>query len=76
MKCPLCDEDTELAGASYCPAHQHAFENIKHAYDKWTVAHGNLTLPDFLERVQKAPGMGAKAKEIALFLTKNPARWK
>ena len=73
MKCPVCNEETELAGESYCPAHQRAFENIKLAYSRWTVAYGNLSMPDFLQRVQQAPGIGLKAKEIALFLTKEPA---
>jgi hypothetical protein len=75
MTCPICNEETELAAAGYCPAHMRAFENIRQAFDKWTAAYGNLTLPDFLQGVQKVPGIGSKAKEIASFLSENPARW-
>ena len=76
MTCPVCNSESELAGPGYCPAHQRAFENIRQAVEKWTLAYGNLTLPDFLQRVEKAPGLGPKAKEIARFLFENPSRWK
>jgi hypothetical protein len=76
MNCPICNQETELAGASYCPAHQRSLENIRQAYDKWTVAYGDLAPPEFLQRVQKAPGIGPNAKEVALFLSVNPVRWK
>jgi hypothetical protein len=76
MNCVVCNQRTEPKGADYCLAHQRAFEKIRQAFEKWTVAYGNLTLLDFLRRVQKAPGIGPKAKEIAHFLSKNPSRWK
>jgi hypothetical protein len=76
MNCPVCNQETELVGADYCPAHNRALENLRRAFEKWTTAYGNLTLPDFLQRVQKAPGMGPKAKEITRFLSENPSRWK
>jgi len=76
MTCPVCKQETELIGAEYCLAHHHAFENIRQAFEKWTFAYGNLTVPDFLRRVQKAPGIGPKAKEIAHFLFENSSRWK
>src|SRR2546428_7435381 len=76
MTCPVCNQETELGGAEYCLAHHRAFENIRQAFEKWTVAYGNLTPPDFLQRVQKAPRIGPKAKEIALFLVENSSRWK
>jgi hypothetical protein len=76
MTCLVCDQETELVGAEYCLAHHRAFESVRQAFEKWTVAYGNLTLPDFLQRVQKAPGIGLKAKEIAQFLFENSSRWK
>ncbi len=76
MTCLICNEEIEPVGADYCVAHQRALENIKQAFEKWTVAYGNLTLPDFLQQLQKARGTGLKAKEIARFLSSNPSRWK
>jgi hypothetical protein len=76
MTCIVCNQETEPVGDDYCLAHRGAFENVRQAYEKWDVAYGKLTLPDFLTRVQKAPGIGAKAKEIAHFPSKNASRWK
>jgi hypothetical protein len=76
MTCPVCNEETELKGAEYCLAHQRALENLMQAFEKWDVAYGNLTLPEYLQRVQKVPRIGPKAKEIAQFLFENPSRWK
>jgi hypothetical protein len=76
MTCPVCNQETELKEAEYCLAHQRAFENLMQAFEKWDVAYGNLTLPKYLQRVQKVPGIGPKAKEIARFLFENPSRWK
>jgi len=76
MTCPLCHEEIDAAGASYCATHQRAFENIKRAFSTWTVAYGSPRVPDFLEQVQKLPQTGLKAKEIARFLLENPSRWK
>jgi len=76
MTCPLCHEEIDAAGASYCATHQRAFENIKQAFSTWTVAYGSPRVPDFLQRVQKLPQTGLKAKEIARFLLENPSRWK
>ena len=75
MNCPVCNQEIELPGAEYCLAHQRALENVQQAFEKWTVAYGNLALPDFLQRVQKAPGIGPKAKDVARFLLQNPSRW-
>ena len=75
MTCPVCNQGTELPGAEYCLAHQRALENVQQAFEKWTVAYGNLALPDFFQRVQKAPGIGPKAKDVARFLLQNPSRW-
>jgi hypothetical protein len=76
MSCLICNEDTGPGGAEYCLAHQRALENVRHAFEKWSVAYGILTALDFLQRVQKAPGIGPKAKEVAHFLSENPSRWK
>jgi len=76
MNCPVCSRETELVGADYCLAHNRALENLRRAFEKWTAAYEGLTLPDFLQRVQKSPGMGPKAKEIARFLSENSSRWK
>jgi hypothetical protein len=76
MPCPVCNQEAELSGAEYCLAHQRALENVRQAFEKWTVSYGNLTLIDFLKRVQKPPGIGPKAKEVARFLFENPSRWK
>ncbi len=76
MTCPVCNQEAEFSSAEYCLAHQRALENVRQAFEKWTVAYGNLTLPDFLQRVQRAPGIGPKAKEIARFLFENRSRWK
>jgi hypothetical protein len=75
MTCPVCNQETELPGAEYCLAHQRALENVQQAFEKWAVAYGSLALPDFCQRVQKAPGMGPKAKDVARFLLQNPSRW-
>lgn len=75
MICPICKQETELSRAEYCSTHQRALENARQAFEKWTVAFGSLTLPDFLQRVQKVSGIGPKAKEIARFLIENPSRW-
>ena len=76
MSCVVCNQETELVGTNYCLAHHRALENIRQAFEKWTVAYGSLTLSDFLQRVQKLSGTGLKAKEIALFMFENPSRWK
>jgi hypothetical protein len=76
MTCPVCNEEVEFSDSEYCLAHQRALENVRQAFEKWIVAYGNLTLPDFLQRVQKAPGMGPKVKEVARFVFENPSRWK
>jgi hypothetical protein len=49
---------------------------MNQALNVWTIAYGSLSVPDFLQRVQKLPGTGLKAKEIARFLAENPSRWK
>lgn len=76
MICPICNQESELSGNEYCTTHQRALENIRQAFEKWAAAYENLTPPDFLKRLEKAPGIGPKAKEIARFLSQNPSRWK
>ena len=76
MICPICNQEIEVSSAEYCIAHQRAFENVRQAFENWTVACGTLTPHNFLQRVQKAPGIGPKAKEAAHFLSENPSRWK
>ena len=76
MTCPICNEETELVGVDYCLAHHRALENVRQAFERWTIAYGSLTVSDFLRRVEKAPGIGPKAKEIARFLFENPSGWK
>ena len=76
MTCLVCHEEIELSGTEYCLAHQRALENLRQAFEKWRDAHGNLALHDFLQRVQKAPGIGPKAKEVARFFFENPSRWR
>ncbi len=76
MKCPICNEETELVGADYCLAHHRALDNIRQAFEKWTIAYGSLTLSDFLQRLKKTPGIGPKAKEAVRFLSENPSKWK
>jgi hypothetical protein len=76
MNCPVCNQETETSRADYCFAHRRGLENVRQAFEKWTVAYGNLTLPDFLQRAQKAPGIGPRAKEVARFLSENPSRLK
>jgi hypothetical protein len=75
MTCPICNEEPEFIGTDYCLAHHRALENLRHAFEKWTIAYGSLTLADFLHRVQKVPGIGQNAKETAHFLSENPSRW-
>jgi hypothetical protein len=75
MSCLICHEEPGPVGAIYCLAHQRAFENIKQAFMAWTIAYGSLSVPDFLQRLQKLFGTGQKAKEIAHFLSENPSRW-
>jgi len=76
MTCPVCNQEAEQVDAEYCLAHHRAFENIRRAFEKWTVAYETLTLPDFLQGVQKALGLEPRAKEIAQFLFENLSRWK
>jgi recombinational DNA repair protein RecR len=76
MTCLVCNQETEPKEAEYCLVHQRAFENLIQAFEKWDVAYENLTLPEYLQRVQKVPGIGPKAKEIARFLFENPSRCK
>ena len=75
MICPICNQESELSGNEYCITHQRALENIRKVFEKWAIAFDNLTMPDFLRRLEKAPGMGSNAKEVAHFLSENPSGW-
>ncbi len=75
MNCLVCREETETSQVSYCRAHKRALENIKQAFTAWTTAYDSLTVPDFLDRLQKLPGSGRKVREIARFLLENPSGW-
>jgi hypothetical protein len=74
-RCLICHEETEQARPGYCPAHARAYENLKQAFTAWEAGYGTLTVSDFLKRVEKLPGTGGKAREIARSLIENPSRW-
>jgi hypothetical protein len=48
---------------------------LKQAFIVWEQGYGGLIVPDFLKRIEKLPGIGGKARELARFLIENPSRW-
>ena len=75
VKCLVCTEQIDQAQAGYCSGHAQARENLKQTFIAWEQGYGGLTVPDFLERIEKLPGTGGKARELARFLIENPSRW-
>jgi hypothetical protein len=64
------------ANRGLCTHHLDAERRIKDAYSLWRAAYGSITTQDFLKRLTEIPETGDRARETAIFLTRNPERWK
>jgi hypothetical protein len=59
-----------------CANHSEVYRRVIDAYSLWSAAYSNLTTGDFLRRLIALPETGERAREMAKFLVRNPARWK
>jgi len=64
------------ATTSFCASHSEAYRKVKDAYSLWYAAYGRLTTDAFLKRLLSLPETGDRAREMALFLSRNAERWK
>jgi hypothetical protein len=75
-QCAVCGMKIVDANRGLCAHHLDAERRIKDAYALWLAAYGNLTTQDFLKRLTELHETGERARETAIFLIRNPERWK
>lgn len=63
----LCSSQTD-SEAELCTVHEHALQNVKDAFARWTLAYGTLEASEFLDRLEKLSGTGQRVKEVVTFL--------
>ena len=75
LQCRVCSRETDGIETAYCADHTRTLDSLRRAFRAWSIGYGKLTVPDFLEKIEKLPETGAWAKEMARFLLNNPSRW-